>query len=68
MPVPTLLRRHEVEAATGLSRSHLYDLMRRGEFPEPLKLSPGAVRWLADEITEWIESRPRASGDVGDHE
>ena len=28
-----LLRRKEVEATTGLSKSHIYDLMKRGLFP-----------------------------------
>ena len=64
MAVPTLLRRKEVEAATGLSRAHLYHLMRTGDFPEPLKLSPRVVRWLEHEVTDWIVSRDRASGDV----
>ena len=65
MAIPTLLRRKEVEALTGLSRAHLYHLMRTGDFPEPLKLSPRAVRWVRDEVVGWIESRPRASGEVG---
>ena len=30
-----LLRRDEVEAQTGLSRSAIYRLMRAGQFPEP---------------------------------
>ena len=37
------LRRADVEAATGLPTSTLYELMGRGEFPKPLRLSPRRV-------------------------
>ena len=59
-----LLRRTEVEARTGLSRSTLYRLMRAGEFPEPLRVGPRAVRWVAGEVDEWLAERPRATGDA----
>ncbi|MFM7626938.1 MAG: helix-turn-helix transcriptional regulator, partial [Gammaproteobacteria bacterium] len=32
-----LLRLPDVEAVTGLRRSHLYSLAARGQFPGPLK-------------------------------
>ena len=59
-----LLRRQEVEVKTGLTRSTIYRLMRAGEFPEPLKLGPRAVRWRATEIESWIAERPRATGET----
>ena len=59
-----LLRRQEVEVKTGLARSTIYRLMRAGEFPEPLKLGPRAVRWRATEIESWIAERPRATGET----
>ena len=63
--VPLLLSRAEVERLCGLSTSSLYRAMRRGEFPEPLRISARAVRWRSDEIASWIQTRPRASGTVG---
>ena len=60
-----LLNRREVQRACGLSKSTLYRLMRTGYFPEPLKIGPKAIRWRADEIQEWVESRPRARGESG---
>lgn len=57
-----LLRRREVEAATGLSRSSIYLKMRQGAFPEPLKVGPNAVRWREDEIRAWLDAKPRATG------
>jgi Predicted transcriptional regulator len=53
----SILRRAEVERLVGLSRSSLYRLIERGEFPRPLTISSRAVRWRADEIATWIEAR-----------
>ncbi|MXZ24818.1 MAG: AlpA family phage regulatory protein [Caldilineaceae bacterium SB0665_bin_21] len=58
-----LLHAREVQRACGLSKSTLYRFMRTGLFPEPLKIGPKAIRWRADEIQEWIDSRERAHGD-----
>lgn len=55
-----VLRRPAVEEATGLARSTLYDLMARGEFPRPIRLTGKAVGWEAEAINEWIASRQNA--------
>jgi prophage regulatory protein len=52
------LRRREVEQLTGLSRSSLYDLMSKGAFPRPIKLTGKAVAWPESAIAEWLASRP----------
>ena len=57
-----LLTRLEVEKVVSLSRSAIYRLMRSGDFPEPIQVGTRAVRWRLSEIQEWLESRPRASG------
>ena len=58
-----LVKLQEVEQASGLSKTTLYRLMRTGHFPEPLQVGPKAVRWRADEIQAWVDSRPRARGE-----
>lgn len=51
----TPLRRPEVEALTGLSRSTLYNWMKRGEFPQPVKLGTRLVAWRESDISvKWI--------------
>ena len=49
----------EVVRRVGLSRSTLYELVRRGAFPAPLELAPNRVGWLHEEIDAWLASRPR---------
>jgi prophage regulatory protein len=51
------LRRPAVEAMTGLSRSTIYDLMAKGEFPKPVKLTAKAVAWPESAIADWLASR-----------
>lgn len=58
-----LLTRAQVELRTGLSRSSIYRAMREGTFPEPIKVTPRAVRWSQNELEEWLASLPRATGD-----
>ena len=54
---PRFLRRHEVCARTGLSRSYLFDLEAQGRFPARVKLSERTPVWVESEISAWIESR-----------
>lgn len=55
-----LLRRPEVEARTGLSRSTLYDWMKRGDFPHPVKLGARLVAWRESDIATWLDERCKA--------
>lgn len=52
-----VLKLPDVMAATSLSRSSIYDFIKRGKFPAPVKLSDRAVGWLASEINGWIAER-----------
>jgi prophage regulatory protein len=53
----TICRLPEVMARTGLSRSTIYDLIRKGKFPSQVNLGPRAVGWVENEIVDWIEAR-----------
>ncbi len=53
-----LLRLPAVLDRTGLSRSMLYELLERGDFPRPVKPTGGRINcWSDQEIDDWIESR-----------
>ncbi|MBS7670976.1 helix-turn-helix transcriptional regulator [Croceicoccus gelatinilyticus] len=53
----TLLRLDAVKERTALSRSHIYELLERGEFPRPVKLSGRINAWPDNEIDGWIKAR-----------
>ncbi len=42
---------------TSLSRTTLWRLVRRGEFPKPVRVSPGRVAWSESAINGWIASK-----------
>ena len=52
-----LLRRPDVEAITGLSRSSIYAAMSRGDFPRPVSIGIRAVAWPRTSIESWIETK-----------
>lgn len=56
-PPPRLLRPRTVCERTGLSRTTLWRLERRGEFPRHRQISTNAVGWLEEEVTIWIQAR-----------
>jgi hypothetical protein len=43
------------------SRVHLYRLMRRGQFPPQVQISPNRVAWRLSAIIDWVASRPLSS-------
>lgn len=57
-----MLRRPAVEATTGLCRSTIYDLMSKGQFPKPIKLTSKAVGWRDADIQQWLKTRIEKTG------
>lgn len=49
-----ILRKSEVLARTGLSRTSMYRLAQEGKFPRPLKLGARASGWLESEVSAWM--------------
>ena len=60
---PTILRRRQVEARTGLARSTIYQYIQEGAFPQPVQLGPRAVGWIEAEVSEWIRARLKVARD-----
>lgn len=59
----TILRRNQVEARTGLSRSTIYAKLRQNpkrpgdydpSFPKPVSVGARAVGWIEAEINAWL--------------
>ena len=60
-----LLRLKQVQALTGLSRSHLYSLASKGQFPKSVKLSQKSVGWIETEVQDWIDARIKQRNELG---
>ena len=51
-----LLTFTDVRERTGLSRSTVWRLERRGAFPKHVKISTNIVAWLEEDVVGWIRS------------
>lgn len=52
--------RPDLENTVGLKRARIYELMRDGRFPLPVRIADRAVAWRESDIAAWIASRPLA--------
>ena len=66
----TILRRKQVEARTGLSRSSIYARLRKNPkrpadydptFPRPISVGAKAVGWIEAEIDAWLTAQVEKS-------
>lgn len=62
-----LLKLPEVMTRTSLSRSQIYALAQRGEFPKPVKLSERSSAWVDSEVVEWIDQKIAERTAIQDH-
>ena len=51
------IRMPETQHRTGLSKTHIYRLIKLGLFPKPFKLSERAIAFFESDIDSWIEQR-----------
>jgi len=56
-----IIKLKDVITMTGLSRSSIYALIKKGVFPAQIKLTARASGWHWREVQEWLSSRPRGS-------
>ena len=58
-PIERILRIRDVIALTKLSRTQIYRLIAKNEFPRQIKLTSGGkiTGWLLSELLDWIDTR-----------
>ncbi len=61
----SFLRLKQVKAITGMSRSWIYEAIRRGEFPASISLGARAVAWDSVAVANWQERRIQHSCKAG---
>lgn len=44
----------------GVSEKTLWEWVRKGEFPQPIRLSPTITVWRSSDITEWMKQKDRS--------
>lgn len=59
-PIRRILSPRQLVELTGLSPATIWRMRRRGDLPDPIRLSPGRVGWREADIERWIEQRAQA--------
>ena len=65
---PEILRIADVIKMLRISRTTLWRYIKNGSFPSPLALGDEGSRcvgWYAREVKDWLDNRPRKTGEVG---
>jgi prophage regulatory protein len=57
LKVVRFIRLPEVKQNTGLGKTTLYGMIKRGEFPPPVKIGGQAVGWVEEEVAQWAANR-----------
>lgn len=57
IPRDKILRLPQVEALTGLRKSTLYALAKKGEFPRQIHIHRRLTGWSEAAVLTWIQSR-----------
>jgi prophage regulatory protein len=60
-PEVQLIRLKEVLAICGRSRSSIYEAIKKGKFPKPVKLQGRSSAWIRAEVERWAVQYIRAS-------
>lgn len=61
MQTHQFLRRGQVLAKLGISRTSLYNLEKAGRFPAHFMLTPRCAVWRAEEVDTWMQQRAGVS-------
>jgi prophage regulatory protein len=52
-----IYRLPQVQAATGFGRAWIYELMKRGDFPQARKIGARAVGWDSAAVDAWVAAQ-----------
>lgn len=54
-----IIRAKEISETTGLSRTTIWRLEKKGDFPDRVQLGTGSVGWKLSDVNKWIHSRKK---------
>jgi prophage regulatory protein len=60
-PMARIMRRPEVLTLLGIATPTLYEMMRDGRFPRPVRVAAKAVGWPENVVHDWLRARMAAS-------
>ncbi|MDM5177840.1 AlpA family phage regulatory protein [Massilia sp. DJPM01] len=64
VPEAYFVKIHEVLVISALSKASIYDAVKKGTFPAPVKVGVRAVAWVRSEVLEWAAMKVRKSREM----
>ncbi|MEK7947681.1 AlpA family phage regulatory protein [Pigmentiphaga sp. YJ18] len=58
MPEKLVYRVADVTRLVGLSKTTIYALLAKGDFPRPVRITDKIVGWRAEDVVVWVRDRP----------
>ena len=55
--IDRIVGENECREITNLSRTSRWRMMRRGEFPQKLRISPNRTGWRLSSVLDWLAGR-----------
>lgn len=52
-----LYRKNTLVEKLDIGRTTLDEWVASGEFPQPIKIGPRAIAWLAEEVDQWLDDK-----------
>ena len=52
-----ILAKHQLKELGLYSPQHIARLEKAGQFPKRVNLGPCSVRWVKDEVLDWLQQR-----------
>lgn len=65
---PVMLTRRQVCQRYNVGKDFIYDGIKAGTFPRPVKIGPQAVRWRVCDLREWERTREPTDNAKGVHD
>lgn len=56
-PELTLITKKQVLAHIGFGRTKLFEMVKKNQFPQPIKFSSNCIRWRLSEVLQWVEDK-----------
>ena len=59
-----IIKLPDVINLSSLSSASIYRLIKKGEFPQQIKLAERSSGWLLHEVEQWLDDKANARGGV----
>lgn len=59
------IRSNQLQQIVPLSRTTIYELERKGDFPKRFNLTARCIVWDYDEVLQWLEARRKSPHEKG---